>query len=51
LDVPLVHPGPGELLVRHDAAAILTSDFKVIRLDCIANCIAKRASNWGAKLV
>lgn len=32
LDVPLAHPGPGELLVRHDAAGICTSDIKVIRI-------------------
>ncbi|MFN8469806.1 MAG: alcohol dehydrogenase catalytic domain-containing protein [Caldilineaceae bacterium] len=31
LDVPLVRPGPGELLVRHDAASICVSDVKVIR--------------------
>ncbi len=31
LDLPLVHPGPGELLVRHDAASICVSDVKAIR--------------------
>ncbi len=31
LEVPLVHPGPDELLVRHDACGICFSDVKVIR--------------------
>ena len=31
LNVPLVHPGPGELLVRHDAASICVSDVKTVR--------------------
>lgn len=31
LSVPMVHPGPDELLVRHDAVGICFSDIKVIR--------------------
>lgn len=31
LEVPLRHPGPDELLVRHDACGICFSDVKVIR--------------------
>ena len=31
LDLPLLHPGPDELLVRHDATRICFSDVKVIR--------------------
>ncbi len=31
LDLPLVHPGHGELLVRHDAAGICVTDVRVIR--------------------
>jgi L-sorbose 1-phosphate reductase len=31
LDLPLVHPGPDDLLVRYDAAGICVSDVKAIR--------------------
>ncbi len=30
LDLPLVHPDPGELLVRHDAAGLCVTDVRVI---------------------
>jgi NADPH:quinone reductase-like Zn-dependent oxidoreductase len=32
LDLPRVHPGPDELLVRHDAAGICVSDVKSMRM-------------------